>query len=134
MSSVWDDPSMQVSGDYIKFEKVGDTVAGTIIEVSAKRWEDGSISPQLLLDTADGSKTVTAGQVRLKVALAEQRPERGDHITITLSDIERRSGGKTLKHFDVKVTRAGSTPAPAAPAAAGSTMDIEEAKRLLGGL
>jgi hypothetical protein len=131
MSSVWDDPSMQVSGDYIKFEKVGDSVAGTIIEVSAKRWEDGSISPQLLLDTADGSKTVTAGQVRLKAALAEQRPERGDHITITLSDIERRSGGKTLKHFDVKVTRAGSTPAPAA---AGSTMDIEEAKRLLGAL
>ena len=132
MSSVWDDPSMQVGGDYIKFEKVGDTVAGTIIEVSAKRWEDGSISPQLLLDTTDGSKTVTAGQVRLKAALAEQRPERGDHITITLSDIERRSGGKTLKHFDVKVTRAGS--APAAPAAAGSTMDIEEAKRLLGAL
>lgn len=132
MSSVWDDPSMQVGGDYIKFEKVGDTVAGTIIEVSAKRWEDGSISPQLLLDTADGTKTVTAGQVRLKAALAEQRPERGDHITITLSDIERRSGGKTLKHFDVKVTRAGS--AAAAPAAAASTMDIEEAKRLLGAL
>lgn len=131
MSSVWDDPSMQVGGDYVKFEKVGDTITGTIIEVTAKRWDDGSISPQLLLDTTDGTKTVTAGQVRLKAALAEQRPEKGDHISITLSDVERRSGGKTLKHFDVTVTRAGATAAaPAAP----SAMDIEEAKRLLGAL
>lgn len=132
MSSVWDDPSMQVGGDYVKFEKIGDSITGTIIEVTAKRWDDGSISPQLLLDTAEGTKTVTAGQVRLKAALAEQRPEKGDRISITLSDVERRSGGKTLKHFDVTVTRAGA--AAAAPAAGPSAMDIEEAKRLLGAL
>lgn len=126
--SVWDSPGMNVGGDYIKFDQIGDNVTGTIIEVTVKRWDDGTISPQLLLDTADGVKTVTAGQVRLKAALAEQRPEKGDRITIRLSDIERRSGGKTLKHFDVTVQRAG---APAAPAASG-TMDLEAAKRLLG--
>ena len=136
MTSVWDEPSMQVGGDYVKFEKVGDTVAGVIIEVTAKRWDDGSISPQLLLDCGDATKTVTAGQVRLKAALAEQRPERGDHVTITLTDIERRSGGKTLKHFEVIVKRAG-TSAPAPEGAAGSTptaAEIEAARRLIGGL
>lgn len=126
--SVWDSPGMSVGGDYVKFEQVGDRVAGTIVEVTVKRWDDGSISPQLLLDTPDGPKTVTAGQIRLKAALAEQRPEKGDHITITLADIERRSGGKTLKHFDVTVQRATA----ATQTAPAGVMDIEAAKRLLG--
>ena len=125
--SIWDSPGMSVGGDYIKFEQVGDSITGKVVEVTVKRWDDGSICPQLLIDTPDGVKTVTAGQVRLKAALAEQRPEQGDTITIRLSDIERRSGGKTLKHFDVNVARA-----TAARPADTSTMDIEAAKRLLG--
>lgn len=125
--SIWDSPGMNVGGDYIKFEQVGDSITGKVVEVTVKRWDDGSICPQLLIDTPDGVKTVTAGQVRLKAALAEQRPETGDTITIRLSDIERRSGGKTLKHFDVNVTRAA-----AARPVDTSTMDIEAAKRLLG--
>lgn len=130
--SVWDSPGMNVGGDYVKFDQIGDNIAGIIIEVTVKRWDDGTISPQLLLDTPDGVKTVTAGQIRLKAALAEQRPEKGDHISIRLSDIERRSGGKTLKHFDVQVQR-GGLPAPSAAAATSpSPMDIEAAKRLLG--
>lgn len=128
--SVWDSPGMNVGGDYVKFDQIGDNIAGIIVEVTVKRWDDGTISPQLLLDTPDGVKTVTAGQIRLKAALAEQRPEKGDYISIRLSDIERRSGGKTLKHFDVQVQRANAT--PAAPTARGGVMDIEAAKRLLG--
>lgn len=117
MTSVWDDPDLRGgNGAYIKFDAIGDTVTGTVVNITAHRWDDGSVSPQVLLDTADGEKTVTAGQVRLKSALAEQRPERGDTITITLSDIEKRSGGKTLKHFTVDVVRAGSAPAAAPPA------------------
>lgn len=120
MTSVWDDPELRTGGDFIKFDNVGDTVAGTINAVRAHRFDDGKVAPQILLTTDDGEeKTVTAGQVRLKVALAEQRPEQGDHITITLAQIEKRAGGKTLKHFDVQVRQSGSAPAPQpAPAAA----------------
>lgn len=111
--SVWDDPELKVNDDYVKFENVGDTVTGTVVVVRAHRFDDGKVVPQLLLEVDGEEKTLTAGQVRLKAALAEQRPESGDTLTVTLSEIEKRAGGKTLKHFDVKVTRAGATPAPA---------------------
>ena len=43
----------------------------------------------------------------------------GKHALIALTEIEKRAGGKTLKHFDVRVARGGTQPAPkAAPAAA----------------
>jgi hypothetical protein len=142
MTSVWDDPDLRGgNGAYVKFDAIGDTVTGTVVNITAHRWDDGSVSPQVLLDTADGEKTVTAGQVRLKSALAEQRPERGDAITITLSDIEKRSGGKTLKHFTVNVVRAGDVAAvpqaatvEAAPVAAAAQYSPEqlEAMKLLG--
>lgn len=106
--SLWDDPSMKIGGDYVKFETVGDSVAGTLLSVGAHKWEDGSVSPKLLIDTGEGEKTVTAGQIRLKAALAEARPEAGDKIKITLTQIEKRQGGKTLKHFDVEVKRGSS--------------------------
>ena len=114
-SSVWDDPEIKAGGDYIKFDNVGDTVTGTVTAIRAHRFDDGKVVPQVLLTTDDGEeKTMTAGQVQLKAKLAEQRPESGDHIKVTLTDIEKRAGGKTLKVFDVQVTRAGATHAPAA--------------------
>lgn len=116
-ASVWDDPDLRVGGEFVKFENVGDTVSGTINAVRAHRFDDGSVAPQILLTTDDGEeRTVTAGQVRLKAELATQRPEPGDHVTITHTEVEKRSGGKTLKHFSVQVTRGGK-PAAAAPAA-----------------
>lgn len=121
MTSIWDDPDLRVGGEFFKFDNVGDSIAGTINAVRAHRFDDGSVAPQVMLTTDDGEeKTVTAGQVRLKAALAEQRPEAGDHITITFTENEKRAGGKTLKHFDVNVARGGgsATPAPAAAPAA----------------
>lgn len=124
MTSVWDDPELKVNDDYVKFETVGDTVTGSILSVRAHRFDDGKVVPQILItDAADGEeRTITAGQVRLKALLAEQRPEVGDTITVTLTNIEKRAGGKTLKHFDVQVQRAGTqaaaAPAPVAPALA----------------
>jgi hypothetical protein len=102
---------MRVGGDYIKFEEVGDSVSGIVLSVGAHRWDDGTVSPQIVLDTDEGEKTVTAGQVRLKAALAEKRPEVGDLLSITYTELEKRTGGKTLKHFDVKVAPAGKKPA-----------------------
>lgn len=137
--SIWDEPGMSVGGDYVTFNNIGDTVSGVVLDITAHRWEDGKVSPQLLLDVDGEQKTVTAGQVRLKAALAEQKPEAGDRITITLTDIEKRQGGKTLKHFDVVVGRGGAA-APKAPAGTGAvisgggdlTKEQREAMALLG--
>lgn len=118
-SSVWDDPDLRVGGEFVRFENVGDAVSGTINAVRAHRFDDGSVAPQILLTTDSGEeRTVTAGQVRLKAELAMQRPEPGDHITITHTEVEKRSGGKTLKHFKVEVSRGGAAPAPVAAAPA----------------
>ena len=108
--SVWDDPDLKAGGEFVKFEKVGDSIAGTITAIRRHRFDDGSVAAQILLTTDGGEdKTLTAGQVRLKAALAEKRPEAGDHLTVTLTQIERRSGGKTLKHFNVEVKPAAAT-------------------------
>lgn len=108
--SVWDDPELRNSGDFIKFDKVGDKVSGTVVAVQRHKFDDGNVVPKLLLVTDDGEeKTLTAGQVRLKAELAEQRPEAGDHIVIELTQEEKRSGGKTLKHFTVEVKRGDGT-------------------------
>jgi len=111
---------MKVGGNYAKFENVGDTVSGKVIAIGAHRWDDGSVSPQITLDSADGEITVTAGQVRLKAALAEKRPNVGDSLTITLTQIEKRAGGKTLKHFDVTVSKGDGLTASAPLSSASS--------------
>lgn len=111
--SVWDDPEMRIASDYVSFNEVGDSVTGVVTGVYAHRFDDGKVVPKIMLDTTDGEVALTAGQVRLKAALSEQRPEVGDNLTVTMTEIEKRAGGKTLKHFDVKVVKNG-TPAPAA--------------------
>ena len=111
--SVWDDPEMRIASDYVSFNEVGDSVTGVVTGVYAHRFDDGKVVPKIMLDTTDGEVALTAGQVRLKAALSEQRPEVGDNLTVTMTEIEKRAGGKTLKHFDVKVVKSG-TPAPAA--------------------
>ena len=118
-NTFWDDKEMFSSGDFVSFEAVGDTVSGTITAVRKHMFDDGKVVPQIELDTAEGPKTLTAGQIRLKTALAEKRPSVGDLLTVTLTDIEKRQGGRTLKHFDVVV----GPVAPAAPAAAAPAAD-----------
>ena len=113
--SVWDTPELQTNSDYVMFEKDGDTVTGTVVNISAHKWDDGSVSPQILLDTADGQQTVTAGQVRLKALLAEKRPEVGDGLTITMVGVEKHAGGKTLKLWTVDVVRGGGGGLSAVP-------------------
>lgn len=134
--SIWDDPELKINSDYIKFENPGDTAAGKIIAIRAHKFDDGNVVPQIILDTADGERTVTAGQMQLKALLAEKRPNVGDTITITFTEIEKRSGGKTLKKFDVQVGAAVATAAAPAPQAAVTGSDYTpeqiEAMKLLG--
>ena len=117
-TSFWDDPELAIGGDFIKFDNVGDTVTGRVVAIRKHTFDDGKVAPQIVLDVDGEEKTVSAGQVRLKAALAEKRPGVGDLLTITLTEIEKRAGGKTLKHFDVILGPVSQAPA-AAPAAGG---------------
>ena len=112
--SVWDNPEIKTGSVYVSFQDVGDSVSGTVTGIFAHFDEMyNKVVPKVILDTDDGEMIITAGQVRLKMALTEQRPEVGDNLTVTMTEIEKRAGGKTLKHFDVTVVKSG-TPAPAA--------------------
>ena len=71
--SVWDSISID-TGDYVSFVNVGDSVTGVITAISTKTWDDGKTDPQLTIRTDDGEKTLTAGQVRLKQWLIENKP------------------------------------------------------------
>jgi hypothetical protein len=128
---IWNDPDLLVNDDYVTFENVGDTVTGTIISIRKHIFDDGKAVPQIILDVDGAEKTVTAGQVRLKAELATLRPQPGQVLSITLTEVEKRSGGKTLKHFDVKVGAIKPTVVPA-PAGDGYTPEQLEAFKLLG--
>lgn len=136
MTDIWDDPEMKVTDEYVKFETVGDTVTGTVLGISVHRWDDGSTCPQLLLDVDGEEVNLTAGQTRLKRALAEQRPQIGDTITATFTEEEKRPAGRTLKHFDLTVTRGGgkaaATPAPKDDPLASLTPEQRAAVQALG--
>jgi predicted metal-dependent phosphoesterase TrpH len=115
--SIWDDPELKTTGNFVKFDKVGDTVSGVVLAVKRHRFDDGNLVPQVEMRCDDGEeRTLTAGQTKLKMALVEQRPDAGDHLTVTLTQIEKRAGGKTLKHFNVKIRRGDGTVPAAAPA------------------
>jgi len=104
--SIWDDPTIRPTGEYVKFENVGDSVAGEVLAITVHTFEDGKRAPKLVIRTDSGEeRTVTAGQMQLAAKLAEARPEAGDRIAIVHTGVERRSGGKTLKQFDVTVKR-----------------------------
>jgi len=111
--SVWDDPELQSGGEFVKFENPGDKVSGTITAIRKHRFDDGNVVPQIYLtDDGGDERTLTAGQVRLKAALSEQRPEVGDHITVVFERSEKRAGGKTLKHFAVTLRRKAEEAGP----------------------
>lgn len=115
--SVWDDPELKTTDDYAKLEQVGDVIEGEILVVRKHSFDDGSTAPQIILRAPDGAeRTWTAGQIQAQRQLAELRPEAGDHIRAELVQIEKRSGGRTLKHIKVEVPRRGGVPTgPATP-------------------
>ena len=119
--NIWDDPELQTNDDFIKLEKVGDKAEGVILSISRKQWDDGSVSPQILLRCPDGAeRTYTAGQTQAKVKLVELRPKVGDYVRVELMQVEKRGGGKTLKHIEVE-HRPGSGPVPAAASTSAET-------------
>lgn len=123
--SVWDDPAIKANDDYVKFENPGDKVVGTILDISVHTFPDGKKAPKLVIREDDGDERVlTAGQTMLLRRLGELRPDVGDRIAVVFERVERRDGGKTMKHFQVEVARQGApagdtVAAPAALAASG---------------
>lgn len=114
----WDNPQVKPeSGEFFKFANVGDTITGYVTALQVKTWPDGSASPQLVLDTPDADGVVvTCGQTQLKAKLHEQRPAVGDQVYIKFTEEEKRQGGKTLKHFDVRVKKVEAKPVAASDA------------------
>jgi hypothetical protein len=93
------------SGEYVKFEDVGDQVIGVIKDIREGRTFNGDPCPELVLEDDEGDeRTVTAGQVRLKAALAEKRPQKGDRVRIVYSGVgEAKPGKAPPKEFTVDV-------------------------------
>lgn len=117
-ASVWDDPSIApAEGDYIKFDKPGDTVTGTITSIGTHSWGDGKVSPQLTLQTDAGTRTWTVGQVNAVRQLTSLRPAVGWTITATLTEIAPRPGGKSLKVFQIDAAAPGGSDTVAKAAA-----------------
>lgn len=118
MSDIWDDPDLRPDGDYVKFEEPGDSVTGDVIGVGKHTFPDGKVCAKLTIRTDEGEdKTLTAGQVRLVAELREKRPTIGDRIRVVFTEVEKRPGGKTMKHFTVDVKRGEAKNTPAAEAA-----------------
>lgn len=120
--SIWDDKDVIATGDYIRFENVGDSVEGVVSEIVKHTFVDDEtgerrVAPKLTIICTDGvERILTAGQVRLRLKLVELRPEVSDYLKITLTENEKR-GKKTLKHFDVTHKKGdGSVPKAAASA------------------
>ena len=109
--SIWDNPEFKNEdrSTYVNFKNIGDSVEGTVLSVGLQTWEDGTVAPKITIHTSEGARTLTAGQIRLKMALAEKRPEQGDYISVRFISIEDRGGGKTLKHFNVDVHKTVET-------------------------
>jgi hypothetical protein len=103
--SIWDNPELNGNKKYVNFDVPGDSVAGLVTGIGIQNWNDGTIAPRIELSTESGHQTITAGQIRLKIALSEKRPEVGDYLTVRLTNIEDRGNGKFLKHFDVLVDK-----------------------------
>lgn len=125
--SIWDLPEMQTGGDYVSFGNVGDTVTGVVLDVRPHRFDDGKIVAKILLDCEGEERILTGGAIRLKAALKEARPEKGDTLTVTFTGEEKLQGGKTMRHWDVKVARGGTstpTPTPTPTAAADDPLDL----------
>jgi hypothetical protein len=100
----WND--FKQTGDWITFDEVGDQVIGVVTAVRSGKDFNGNPCPELVIDLEDdgGEKTLTAGQVMLKKALAEAAPQVGDRIWIMYSGVgDAKPGRAPAKLFEVKV-------------------------------
>lgn len=121
---VFDWETFTSNGDFISFKEVGDQVIGVIKQIRTGKDFNGNPCPELILEVDGEEKTVTAGQVLLKAALAEKAPQVGDKIRIVYSGIgEARPGKAPAKQFTVDV-KADKAPGKAKASVAAADDDV----------
>ena len=112
------------NGDFVSFKEIGDQVVGVIKQIRTGKDFNGNPCPELILDVDGEEKTVTAGQVLLKAALAEKAPQVGDKVRIIYSGIgEARPGKAPAKQFTVDV-KADKAPGKAKASVAAADDDV----------
>jgi len=101
----WDE--FKQTGEWIAFNEVGDQTVGIIKTIRQGADFNGNPCPELILEDDSGEeRTLTAGQVLLKAALAEKAPQEGDRIRIVYTgQSEARPGKAPAKVFQVDVKR-----------------------------
>lgn len=107
MTHAWD--AIPQSNGFAKWESEGDSVKGEVVDVGIGQDLNGNDCPQIIVNTGDDTVTITAAQAMLRSKLLEARPNVGDTIAIVFTGVEKRTGGKTLKQFDVAVKSKGRT-------------------------
>lgn len=109
----WDEHKQ--TGGFVSFAEIGDSVEGQVVAVRTGSDFNGNPCPELIIRTSDGDRTLTAGQVMLKSALAAEAPQAGDTIRIVYSaDGQAKPGKRAPKLFNVAVTRGNGQPPAAA--------------------
>jgi hypothetical protein len=100
MSDYWS--RHQLASRWVRWDEPGDSITGKVVELRDGQGYKGDSVPELLLDTVDGEKILTAGQVDLRKGLSAAQPEVGDEITIRFTGYGQAKGGQNPpKHFAV---------------------------------
>ena len=105
-------PPPPVSGSFAKFDVAGTEYEGLVIDINGDGTDfNGNKCPQVVLDRGEaGHLTITCGQAQLwskTVAAVDSGELRvGVWAKFAHTHVEKRTGGKTLKHFDIKVSEA----------------------------
>jgi hypothetical protein len=108
MSINWSEYERPSGGDYLRWkpETEGDAIEGTITTIRVATMPDGNRYPSLTINSNGDNYDVLASQTQLLRLLAAEKPSAGDKISIKFTRTEKLAGNKTLKHFEVQVTKA----------------------------
>ena len=112
MSIDWSKFQQASPGDYPERwrpENPGDEISGVIAAMRVATMPDGTQYPSITLKTASGERELLASQAMLLRGMAQHQPKIGDTLSIRFTEIEKLSGGRTLKHFSIDVKRSDNT-------------------------
>jgi hypothetical protein len=119
--SMWDEFKPESEDDDFperyKLLNPGDSIAGIITATKVITSNYGRSPMLYICDAAGKTWSLIVSQTKLREKMAELKPGVGDGIAITLTHVEARPNGNTLKHFDVQHNPANGA-VQAAPAAA----------------
>lgn len=89
---------------FVKFENVGDSFTGHVVNVREHLFP-GNTDETALIDLvrSDGENfTLSCDKLDLKQKLADLEPWKGDKLRVTFTGTERTPNGNTMKVFEVQ--------------------------------